>query len=115
MRRIGNTESGVDQFVLERTVNDVYPEQFMKLLQVQKEFVKANKRCKSFEMLGVEEQRDVKSQVEIFATYVKSPSFLVSDRVFIDSKFLWNEEFVSISTGLGLDAFRREYVISHNQ
>ncbi len=38
---------------------------------------------------------------------------LVSDRIFIDAKFLWNDEFVSISSGLGLESFKRDYIDKH--
>ena len=75
--------------------------------------MKTNKRVKSFELLGTEQHTDNPSPVEIYATLIKSPTILVSDRIFIDAKFLWNDEFVSISTGLGLESFKRDYIVSH--
>ena len=44
-------ESGIDQFILERTDMGVLPWQFMALLHHQETFVKTNKRTKRFDML----------------------------------------------------------------
>jgi len=75
--------------------------------------VKQNKRVKAFELLATELYEDNPHTVEIYATMIKSPTFLVSDRIFIDAKFLWNEEHVSISTGLGLESFKKAYISAH--
>ena len=67
----------------------------MKLLESMSDFVKTNKRCKKYELITVEDS-DTGEMIEIFATYVKSPSVLVADRLFIDAKYLWNTEFTAI-------------------
>lgn len=106
VRRQGHTESGIDMFILERTDLGVLPHQFMALLQHQENFIKCNKRCRNFEILAVEEEPYLESQsasggsgIEVFVTLIKSPTILVSDRLFIDAKYLWDKECVSILSG----------------
>jgi hypothetical protein len=45
--------------------------------------------------------------------HIKSPSFLVADRLFIDAKYLWPEENMVIVSSLGCEKEKQEYFETH--
>ncbi|TNV80609.1 hypothetical protein FGO68_gene8835 [Halteria grandinella] len=102
-------DSGIDQFILERTDMGVLPWQFMSLLRRQEDFVKTNKRTKRFDMLELEQHDDMSEPVEIFSSILKSPTILISERTFIDAKYVWPEDNIAIMSSQGMDAFREIY------
>lgn len=80
---------------MEREDFGVHPEQFMKLLTSIEDFYRSNKRCKKCDVISVE--KTVNEQlVEIYASYIKSPTVLVNDRIFLDAKYIWPEEKTAI-------------------
>lgn len=102
-------DSGIDQFILERTDMGVFPWQFMSLLRRQEDFVKTNKRTKRFDMLELEQHDDMSEPVEIFSSILKSPTILISERTFIDAKYVWPEDNIAIMSSQGMDDFREIY------
>lgn len=70
----------------------------MRLLSSIQDFVKANRRCKKCDVITVEAD-----MIEVFATYIKSPSVFVADRIFIDAKYLWQSEYTAIMSSEGLE------------
>jgi hypothetical protein len=103
-------ESGIDQFILERTDVGVMPWQFISLLRKQEYFVKTSKRSKHFEMLAEEYVGDMTEPIEIFCSILKSPTILISDRTFIDAKYIWPDDSIAIMSSQGLEDFRDEYI-----
>ena len=85
----------------------------MKLMENINDFEKANKRCKKCDILAVEPDEN-EGKIEIYASFVKSPTVLVADRVFVDAKYLWQNEYLTIMSSEGNDHFRREYFNTHD-
>lgn len=78
----------VDLFILERVDYGVTPEPFVEMQKDVRDFLSANKLC-----MGVDMLQEITSgplqDVQIYALKIKSPSFLVADRLYIDTKYLW--------------------------
>ena len=51
---------------------------------------------------------------ERFAMFIKSPTFLISDRIMIDAKYVWKEKCVVIVSSIGCDVERDEYLRTHD-
>jgi hypothetical protein len=51
--------------------------------------------------------------IEIYANYIKSPTSLISGRIFIDAKYLWPEELLVIMSSFGNQRIKEEYYSSH--
>jgi hypothetical protein len=81
----------VDLFIVERVDYGITPEPFVEMQKDVRDFLSANKMCMNVDMLEQITSGPLEG-VQIYAMYIKSPSFLVADRLFIDAKYLWCEE-----------------------
>lgn len=81
----------------------------MALLLRQERFVSSNKRTKRFNMLEVVHYEDMSEPVEIYSSILKSPTVLISERTFIDAKYIWPETSTAIMSSQGMDHFRSVY------
>jgi hypothetical protein len=57
--------------------------------------------------------KGVLSNFELYAMHIKSPSFLVADRMFIDAKYLFKEEHMVIVSSFGCEKQKIEYYDTH--
>ncbi len=46
--------------------------------------------------------------------FIKSPSFLVSDRIMFDAKYVWKEKGIVIVSSLGCEKEKEEYCRTHD-
>ena len=46
--------------------------------------------------------------------FIKSPTFLISNRIMIDAKYVWKDRCVVIVSSLGCDQERDEYLRTHD-
>lgn len=81
----------VDLFIVERIDYGVTPEPFVEMQKDVRDFLSANKLCMGVDMLHQMTSGPLEG-VQIYAMKIKSPSFLVADRLFIDAKYLWCDE-----------------------
>ena len=80
--------------MLERKIFGVLPEQFIKLYQKMELAIKTNRRCKKLDILAVEKSE--MGNIEIYMTLINSPTMLISERVFIDAKYIFEKEMTII-------------------
>lgn len=83
-----NEQSGIDLFILERVDYGVEPDTFTNLQTRILDFCKANRMVKHVDVIE-SGGSGVLKDFELYAMHIKSPSFLVADRIFIDAKYLW--------------------------
>jgi hypothetical protein len=60
-------------------------------------------------MLSIENLDDMSQRVEIFSTLLKSPTVLISDRTFIDAKYIYPEFNIAMMSSQGLESFAEVY------
>ncbi len=76
------------------------PAQCMKLTSKVYDFVKSNARNKKCELIEV--IPDVNgTEIEIYASHVKSGTIIVSDRIFVDAKYIYPEENLVLMSSIG--------------
>jgi hypothetical protein len=86
-----NEQTGIDLFILERVDYGVIPNSFTELQIRILDFCKTNRMVKHVDVIE-SGGRGLLKDFELYAMHIKSPSFLVADRIFIDAKYLWPEE-----------------------
>lgn len=85
----------------------------MHLMESVIDFVKVNSRCRKCEVITVEDPGDG-DLVEIYASYIKSPTILVSGRIFIDAKYMSRDESLVVMSGIGNELIKEQYLQSHD-
>ena len=98
----------VDIFVLERSDLGVLPDQIMSIMDRVEYFSKASPGSKNC-VIAREELGTASDVVEIYASHIKSPTSLISDRLVIDAKYLVPQEHIVMMSSKGNDAQRDEY------
>ena len=101
-RRPMNDVSGIDLFILERVDYGVTPDLFCKLQEKIHDFCKANRMVKQVDLIETGGY-GVLSNFELYAMHIKSPSILVSDRIFIDGKYIFQDENMVIVSSHGCE------------
>ena len=81
----------------------------MKILEKVQDFTKANNKCRKCEVITVLEGETNNDKIEVYANYIKSPTIVVSDRIFIDAKYLWPDETLAIMSSQGNEIIQGEY------
>ncbi len=97
-----NDNAGIDLFILERVDYGVTPSVFCKLQERIQDFCKANRMVKRVDLIE-SGGRGVLSNFELYAMHIKSPTILVSDRIFIDAKYIFEEENMVIVSSYGCE------------
>ena len=80
----------------------------MSIMEKVETFSKANSGVKNC-VIACEELGAPSDFVEIYASFIKSPTSLISDRVVIDAKYLWPQEFMVTFSSRGNDTHRDQY------
>lgn len=113
-RRVVNSETGIDRFVLERTDFGVQPSDFLRILDKVEYYAKANSNLKGIDLIRVEDNvsPDLRP-VEVYASYIKAPNAFISGRIIFDCKFIFPSENLVIFTSEGNDEVAREYFETH--
>ncbi len=109
-----NEKSGIDLFILERVDYGITPSSYMDYQVSIMEFCKANRLVSKVEVIEAFDDPAIITNYELYAMYIKSPTFLISDRIMIDAKYVWKEEAVVIVSSLGCDHEKQEYIDTHD-
>lgn len=112
-RRIMNDNEGIDLFILERVDYGVVPTVFCQLQEKIHDFCKANRMVKHVDLIETGGS-GVLQGFELYAMHIKSPSFLVADRIFIDGKYIFREENMVIVSSHGCEKEKQEYYETHD-
>jgi hypothetical protein len=109
-KKLAEDGSGIDLFIIERKVMGVLPHHFMKHYEVMVHAAKCSRLCKKIDM--IESGADEEGKVEVYASYVNSPTRMISGRMFIDAKYLWEKENIVIMTSEGNEKLKEQYCSS---
>ena len=114
-RRVVNSDSGIDLFILERTDYGVKPADFMRVLEKVEYYAKANSNLKGIDLITVEDLQDngLTRPVEVYASYIKAPNAFISGRIIFDAKFIFPKEDLVIFTSDGNEDVARAYLETH--
>ena len=80
----------------------------MSIMNKMENFSKANSGVKN-SVIACEELGTPSDVVEIYASFIKSPTSLISDRVVIDAKYLCPQENMVIFSSMGNETHRDQY------
>jgi hypothetical protein len=108
-----NDNEGIDLFILERFDLGVAPKVFCDLQERIQDFCKANRMVKHVDVIQSGGSGLLRN-FELYAMHIKSPSFLVADRFFIDAKYLFPDESMVIVSSHGCDKEKHEYYETHD-
>lgn len=108
-RRPMNERTGIDLFILERDDFGMTPGAYMDFQVSIKEFCKANRLVSHVEVVEAIADNGYLRNFEVYAMYVKSPTFLISDRLFFDSKYILKDEAMVLVSSEGYEKERDEY------
>ena len=100
-----NDNEGIDLFILERVDSGVTPNVFCALQERIQDFCKANRMVKHVDVIQSGGSGLLRN-FELYAMHIKSPSFLVADRIFIDAKYIFVDENMVIVSSHGCDKER---------
>jgi hypothetical protein len=114
-RRVVNSESGIDLFIVERTDYGIKPDDFLRILDKVDYYKKANVNLKEIDVITVEDLQDkgITKPVEVYASYIKAPNAFIAGRIIFDAKFIYPSENLVIFTSEGNEEVGREYMEKH--
>ena len=114
-RRVVNSDTGINLFILERTDLGVAPADFLRILEKTEYYAKANSNLSGIDLITVEDLQDKGATlpVEVYASYIKAPNAFISGRIIFDAKFIFPEESLVIFTSEGNDEYAKEYFATH--
>jgi hypothetical protein len=78
-----------------------------------REFCKANRLVRGVDVIEAIDDPAITTNYELYAMFIKSPTFLIADRLMIDAKYVWKDECVVIVSSLGCEVERDEYLRTH--
>jgi hypothetical protein len=112
-RRVVNSESGINMFILERTDYGMSPADFLRVLQKVEYYSKANSNIKNIDLITVEDLGiEGMPPVEVYASYIKAPNAFIAGRIIFDSKYIFTNENLVIFTSKGNDEVAKDYLES---
>lgn len=106
--------SGIDLFILERVDYGMTPRAYTDFQVTIRDFCTANRLVKSVDVIEAIDDPAIIKNYELFAMFIKSPTFLISDRIMIDAKYVWKEDCVVIVSSLGCEVEKEEYCRTHD-
>lgn len=114
-RRVVNSDTGINLFILERTDLGVAPADFLRILEKTERYAKANSNINGIDMITVEDlqNKGVTMPVEVYASYIKAPNAFIAGRIIFDAKFIFPEDSLVIFTSDGNDGYAKEYFATH--
>ena len=103
--------------MLEKWVYGINPTEFLKLFETIEESQKDwNQHCKKCLLLFREE--DDKDQVDLFATFIKSPGFFLAGRVFVDARYLMRDpkkdQYMAIFSSNGNEDIAKQFASNND-
>ena len=107
-RRDLGDESGIDQFIIEKEVLGVHPAQFMRHYGDMVKSIKGSTLCKRVDILH--QEKDEHGEVDIYASHIKSPTRLISGRIFVDAKYMWHDKNIVIMSSHGNSHYKDQYL-----
>lgn len=96
---------------MDKEVLGVSPEDFMRQYEDMQKAVVGNSLCKRLDMLGLE--HDELGPIQIYASHVNSPTRLISDRAFVDAKYMWPAENLILMSSHGNEKVREQVLASN--
>jgi hypothetical protein len=79
-----------------------------------RDFCKANRLVSGIDVIEAIDDPAIIKNYELYAMFIKSPTFLIADRVMIDAKYVWKEDCVVIVSSLGCEPEMEEYCRTHD-
>ena len=112
-RRPMNEKSGIDLFILERIDMGMTPRLFFDFQVSIMEFCKANRLVSKVDVIEAMNNETI-TNYELYAMYIKSPTFLISDRLMVDAKYIFEDSLSVIVSSIGCEAEKEEYCRTHD-
>ena len=113
-RRPMGGQTGIDLFILERVDYGMTPKCYTDFQVTIRDFCTANRLVKGVDIIEAIDDPAIIKNYELFAMFLKTPTFLISDRIMIDAKYVWKDRCVVIVSSLGCEKERDEYLRTHD-
>ncbi len=88
----------------------VTPDQLLKLLERADVFLRADINLKKCELIEEIDLQDGNPLVEIYSCLFNSPASFVAGRFFVDVKYTWKDEMMSLCTSDGNDHYKEQFL-----
>ena len=84
------------------------PAQFMQHYEDMRLAVVGSTLCKKLELLNTE--HDEVGPIQVYASHVNSPTRLISDRAFVDAKYMWPDDNLIVMASAGNEQIKEEFL-----